>query len=1390
VLARRPSIAPAWLVYFMSAVVLVVLYAAYPRGGLRNRLLANETPSDVSVAYLEAWLRVAPDDTGLLTILGEQYVRLGRNTDALRLADRMAALGNTSMRQTALMLRLGVTTRAAFALKESDPDRERLLAAAREQLAQSVTLNWSVADLKMLADDALAVDAGQVAAKFYARLAVQDTANQAHWNEQVARFATYAGDYRAAANAWFQLQSQAHGIDEQRRYFLAGLRALQSGNLINEALAAADQHGGALLHDRATLLVLLNLARAANRPDRVDRYAKAIAGYAQASPDDPQRVNIVLAGYVPTEAPVEQAAQSAPKKQISYRRTHSIDVRIATAPHRVLYLASRFWNPATFTFMDGGVAAGRADVRPHASAHVRSAAYHVGTDTGDDVRLIRVTQSASASTTPVDAAANAGSAGVAVDATHGDDIQALLYQSFLESSDLTSAQRLASEEVAKNPGSVIWAKRLAQVAEWNKSPQLALKMWLTYAQLSQDAVGWQNVLRIAPMLNDDNAYLVALTQKSNGTPGDLKLVDGVTATFERLGRPDDAIVFLKTRDKGAESADIEWRIGTLAERAGHDDEALDYYRRLSQAHPDNTVYALRTASILFRHDHQADALNVLLAARSGAPPNDIAFWRNVSLLARLQQRDDIANDAYRHLLASGQEAPEDLAAMTFFYNSYPIDAARTAEAQYQRDHSPLALQQAIHYYTDARANDRVEALLKGMSPAELATEENDPAFLRVRSEYYRRAEQPAKALHDLQRAVSLPGAPIDLQAALLWALVDYGNDQQIRAALAPWVDGGAAVEGGAGGGTTPPALWGPLAAANMRVNQPEAALRFLRLQAGSMSRDPLWLLVYADALEMAGHVDLAWSVRRDVWRQMQQDDLAIQQHTARGEEVQRARAAQDPDVREDTASRRVGLASTYEDADRSKALLIDLLANDGGRRDLSIARRTLLGNADGLYPVQTPAEAKAAADANTATNPQQRLTSAVAKDVALAWALSHEADAMAKRWLAQQYISTLTQPPEQLMAVALADGDTSAMKKLLDQRGGRLTLNARIDASVAVDRRGDAEQMAFQGLAAAPGSDVLHERLLDTAMNWPESVGTSVNSEVIQPLSAIEHSINGSVRIGEHYMVGVDANQRFQHSTDKTQLTNVPSVDRSVSMYVRRQTDSTALQVTAGRREALDDFYTLNIAGEFNRNKPLSVTVSAGVNQEASESQALLVGGVKDNVIASATWQATPHLYATGSVEADRFLSQGRTYLGGGTVESGELGYRVRTDYPDYTVRVVGVRGDYHASDAPAGLMSRLIPTDNGPATGSTVMPKSYTQYGAFVGFGNQQRKQYSRAWRPFVDVGVVHDSSQGWGPQVNVGLAGSVFGGDRAVLFYSRQQVSGVGASVTLLGVQYIYFY
>ncbi|MFX7930491.1 tetratricopeptide repeat protein, partial [Acinetobacter baumannii] len=40
---------------------------------------------------------------------------------------------------------------------------------------------------------------------------------------------------------------------------------------------------------------------------------------------------------------------------------------------------------------------------------------------------------------------------------------------------------------------------------------------------------------------------------------------------------------------------------------------------------------------------------------------------------------------------------------------------------------------------------------------------------------------------------------------------------------------------------------------------------FLGRQGKSMQTDPLWLLAYADAREMAGQADAAWALRREAW---------------------------------------------------------------------------------------------------------------------------------------------------------------------------------------------------------------------------------------------------------------------------------------------------------------------------------------------------------------------------------------------------------------------------------------------------------------------------------------------------------------------------------------------
>ncbi len=1327
----RPRIAPTWLVLVLASTVAVTFYATHPRGGLRQRMTSNAVPSDLSVAYLEAWLRIQPDNAEFLSMLGMQYARLGQTDDAERIATRMDSLHDADMTREATMLRMTLAEQVAFGMPVNDPRRPAAVQNLRDRVRAASQLTWSNADLQALAQRAAAADDPELASQLYDRLAQQDAAHRTRWNELVSRYALSVGNYQKAADALFARQDAATTLDEKRRFFIEGVQTLQAGNLLDAAVNAGEQRAGTLVNDKATLIVLLNLARAAGRLDLVQRYATALAKYASVEPVE-RLGHIELADYV--------------------RHLH------ADRP---------------FTYMDGS----ENPDAPGASTHA------------GDVRVLRVAVEQAPAQTPPDASV---------------DVASLVYQSFLESNDLNGALKIATEQVAKDPHSALWQKRLATVAEWSNNPPVALHAWLAYAQATNDPEAWKNVLRLAPMLNDDQSYLAALKFKSNASPDDLGLIDQVTATYERLGRPADAYAFLRAHPRGRVGDAIDERSAALAVRAGYDDNALALYQGLQKRHPQNADYALHIANILFRRTDLAGAFDALSVPRATVGSDNVEYWRNYGELAVLLHRDAAANEAFKHILASGHAGAEDLAAMRFFYDPYPIDAGRAAELEFRQTHTADALQSALYFYTDAGAFGRIQALLDSLSPDDLAAAERSPGFLNARAEYYRLVDRPMDALRDLELAVDLPGASVEVRASLLWTLTDYGTDDDLRRALARWRDESQRTS----------QLWGPYAAADMRLNRPVEALKYLRLQTASLSHDPLWVLTYADAQEMAGRSDLAWTIRRSVWRDMQRDELAAQGRlaprsdpanlnsvspatsaatpaatpdtAAAGAPVTTARAAtrpryaQDAETREELAARRVTLSSIFSNGDVSKALLDNLIATDNLTPSDTRRTRTLLGDTPGMPPL--PAS-------TGPTLPDGRLKSAVAKETAVAWALSNESNPLAKRWLAKQYASRLAQPADSQLTIALADNNTSEMERLLLQRS-RLPRYDRIDANIAIDRPGIAEQLSFNGLDGAPDDPEMHARLQETATLWPQSFDAGVDVFSQHPLDYVEQTLGASVKIGDRYMLGVQGDQRFQRSTNDTELVNVPSVDRSVNFTARRQTLDTAFQVSAGRREALDSFYTFGVGAEFGRNSPLTLDLRAGRNQLAPESQELNIGGVKDNVVAALTYRFTPSIYVNTSVEGDRFYSQARGYLGSGILSTGEVGYKFRTDYPDYTVRIVGIHGGYGASGTADQLISRVLPAAFGPLTAANFVPQTYTQYGAFFTFGTELLEQYTHAWRPFLDVGIAHDSIQGWGPQLNIGIAGTVFGGDHAAIYFEHESVSQRGTPVTIIGARYSFYY
>lgn len=1300
---ERPRIATTGLLVTVTIAIVATLWVVYAAVGLRDRVVENAAPSELTAAYLEAWLRIEPRNTTYLLVLGKQYQRLGRNRDALRIAAQIDALDTAPMHAKAQLLRLKIAEQLAFAIAPDEPARELGLAQVRRELIAAADFSWDSEDLETLAADALAVAAPDLALTYYQRLATQDSAHREHWQLEVARQALASGNYRLAATAYTDAQTAAANRNDRRRDFLASVRALQAGNLMDEAVNTAERNVGDLADDKSTLAFLLNLARAAHRPDLVDRYARELMKYAGRDTGQEERVAVELSPSVVRE-------------------------------------------PQAYTYSDGP--RGGATRSRFGDAHI----WHTA---------------AAAYPEP------APSANHAVDKTN---IAALLYTSFLEANDLANAEKIALDEVALHPASAIWQQRLAQVAEWHNDPALALKSWLAYAALSNDAVAWQNVLRIAPMLDDDKAYVRALAHASAALPDDLKLVDQVIAADERLGLPNDGLAFLRDHTSPHHAEEITARYAALAERAGLNAEALDTYRQLQKADPRNLAYALKTANLLYQQGDYAGAFAALQIAEPYASDRDTLYWRTNGQLARLLQRDDASNRAYRHLLAGGQETPEDLAAMTYFYDLHPIDAGRTAELKYHHDQDLRSLRDALYYYTEAHMLDEVRALLESLTATQLHEAERNPDFLSVRAEYFRQTEHLQDALQDLTHAIALPGASTDLRASYLWILVDVGSEHDLRVALARWRTSAAST----------PGLWGAFAAAEMRLNRPRAALDYLRRQAALSSRDPLWLLSYADAQEMAGRSDLAWSIRRHVWRQM----LAARfpgRPMVPGDRSGSARAVllsgvSDTEAQAQLNGRRVSLAQTFADGDVGVHMLNQLMRSQSDTDQIANAVATsLLGNATGTRPLPSPGEQQMQA---------QQLRQAIAQDVAIAWALSREANPLAKRWLAQRYAHRLSAPDDSQLAIALAEGDTATMERLLDSHRVNLPLYNRIDASILVDRPGAAQALAFTGLDGAPEDPELHERLVDTSMTWAPAIDTSVESYIEHPLDYVEQTLGGSLKLDDLTMIGSKASVRYQRSTDATQLVEVPAVDRSLEFFLRRQTHDSAFNFSVGRREAMEGFYTANALAEIGRESPLTMSLAVGRNQTATESQTLQVGGVKDNLIGNLIWQASSRWSVSGNVEADRFYSQDRSYLGSGVLSQGEVDFKIRTTYPDYTLRAVAIHGDYNASGQPDALLSRLVPATDTPNDASTFMPRSYTEYGAFAGFGNDLIDHYTHAWRPFADIGIVHDSLQGWGLQTNVGIAGTVFGGDHAALYLEHERVSQSGTPVTLVGARYSWFY
>lgn len=286
---------PAGRILLFGLLVLGVLLAVFPGQRLQRHLDSSAFSDPLSIAYLEAWMQAEPDNARLRLILVRRQTvegNLEAAASTLRplLADRDA---DGYYLNDAQALQLDILLQALWREKPETPAYAQARVAVLRQLERMADLSWDPDQTEVFAQQAIALNAPDQAMLFLQRLLETQPYESARVQNDIARLQLAQGRYRDAAATHF-LAMQAAGSTEQRRQqFIAGLKVLQSGNLLDDAMAAAQAHWQPLADDAETLEFLARLARSANRLDLAQMYVSRLLR---------QRVGAAPASASPTSA--------------------------------------------------------------------------------------------------------------------------------------------------------------------------------------------------------------------------------------------------------------------------------------------------------------------------------------------------------------------------------------------------------------------------------------------------------------------------------------------------------------------------------------------------------------------------------------------------------------------------------------------------------------------------------------------------------------------------------------------------------------------------------------------------------------------------------------------------------------------------------------------------------------------------------------------------------------------------------------------------------------------------------------------------------------------------------------------------------------------------------
>ncbi len=920
----------------------------------------------------------------------------------------------------------------------------------------------------------------------------------------------------------------------------------------------------------------------------------------------------------------------------------------------------------------------------------------------------------------------------------------LAYQVFIGTGRLEDAMRVARKAVLSLPRDRDWRRRLAQVAEWLGYTDVAAEQWRALFEMGDHSDAMLAALtRLAPSLDKPSDALPLwtwLARRGRLTPAQW---DDIYWQFENSSEPLRGSVFFEEQYRAHGPLRLLEHAARLAENAGDDDRALALYQERVRGEPLSTEALLRATFLHLRRDRIEDALTLMRANAARVPPQEQEFWRLLGQVAWESGDYPTATQAYTLGIGARQSGLGDWTRLIYLVRpQQPRHAAELALQAWQRFDSLDHLQQALEIYAnlgDLRAQGRIYDSLDERARTRA---EGQIAFLLGRAQYRQRQQQPAAAWSDLRKALQLGPRDEGTVLTLLWFLIDAGWQRELRQMLTRYDEQAR--------GTA--LLWPAYAAGHQLLGQARRSGAWYRKALTRTPDDPLLLSAYADVLEQQQRHAQALRMRQQAWQRM--------------ETLRKAQAD----------------AQTWKQRPEFRLWLQSWLRQHPGDPSLRFMRQTL-EELRGLEP---------AADRQAGD------------ELVLAWTLAREQPESARRWAWERYLRLgRPLPAPTANQIALMRNDRVAVEALLDTPDRPLPSASRVESALMTGRSSLALSTAFLDMAREDEDEILHDRFRQNAVGQAHYVETRVFSDDFDLVKRQGVEFGARLTLNARLQLLLGWTQIRQSTSDTDLGSLLSDSDRLNNAELRWKTLQQETRLALTHRAAMADVQGLRLQHYGRWTPRLSYEFEAVSKGEALNSLPLRTAGYADSLSAGATYGLDRALYLRASGRQSRFYTQYDDYLSRGLATHLEAGYRLRSEYPDWRLRLYWQNQSYTRDGSlSAATLSRLSTGLQDAITAGTLDPVGYfiPQDSATLGAclsggdnlgGQSLQNGYSRAWRPYADVCLLNNSVVGTGYESALGLAGAVIGADQLALQWraSAGNIPG-GSSTRTISLRYrLYF-